>query len=84
MQTVQDLIERLFGKKKEHTTTDGRPPGADLAPDSDPTEQVEGGPEAERPIDSQGPGVLDHTIVTSDDDLSAQILEATGNVFEDT
>jgi serine/threonine protein phosphatase PrpC len=83
---VREFIKRLFGGKDESEAAAGDKIVAETvqAAEDSPAVQPAENLDEEKPIRIQGPGVLDSTMVVTGEDISEQILQAAGNVFEDT
>jgi serine/threonine protein phosphatase PrpC len=75
---VQDLIERLFGRKKKQESA------ADATRDTVSDDVLNQNQVTEEAAGAKGPDLFDQTVIVPGGDLSDPIRQATGNVFEDT
>lgn len=83
---MRDIIARLFGKREESDgTVDSQLVGGPDRVSADPMlDKPEQDMETEKVADTESPGSLEHTVIVSGEDVSEQILQTTGKVFDDT
>lgn len=83
---MRELIERLFGNRRERKGSAGDEPVAEAAQPADvsPGDQTPQDAAPEKAADVQEAGILENTMIVIGDDLDEQLIQAAGNVFEDT
>ncbi len=87
---MRELIERLFGSRKERKGSAGDEPvaeaaqPADISPGDQTSQETAPKKAAEKATDVREAGILENTMIVTGDDLDEQLIQAAGNVFEDT